>query len=173
MTQEPSAIQRELARQAEIIQQQHELLEQQGQTVQQQREDVEKLKHDPDLLRRYVFGRRRERFVDDPSNQPLLFDLGETLLPAEAEDPDDEEEDGSASKKRRKDHDRRKLPDHLPRKDIHHILEGDELRCPCCGKPRVKVSEEVSEQLEFVPASLLVNRHIRHIFWTASGNGFR
>ena len=157
-------MEREAAPKDEVIRQQAELLDQQAQTIQQQQEHIEKLKRDVDLLRRYIFGRRRERFVDDPSKQPLLFDLGEAPVPEDAEDPDDDEEDDSASKKRRKGHGRRKLPDHLPRKDIHHILEGDELLCPCCGKPRVKISEEVSEQLEFVPASLFVNRHIRHIY---------
>ncbi len=156
-------MEREAASKDEVIKQQAELLEQQGRTIQQQHDHIEKLRRDLDLLRRYVFGRRRERFVDDPSNQPLLFDLGETPLPDEADDPDDEEDD-PAPKKRRKGHGRRKLPDHLPRKDICHILEGDELLCPCCGKPRVKISEEVSEQLEFVPASLFVNRHVRYIY---------
>ena len=163
MTQKPSAMERELARQAkanrqqaEVNGQQAELLEQQTETIQQQHDHIEKLKVDLDLLRRYIYGRRRERFVDDPANQPMLFDLGEAAASEETEDADDDEEDDSPSKKRRKGHGRRKLPDHLPHKDIHHILEGDELLCPCCGKVRVKISEEVSEQLEFVPASLFV-----------------
>jgi transposase len=171
MAQDSSAMERELAGKDEIIRKQAELIdqqsttnEQQSQTIQQQQEHIEKLKRDVDLLRRYIFGRRRERFVQNPSNQPMLFDLGEAPAPEAAEDPDDDEEDDSASKKRRKGHGRRKLPDHLPRKEIHHILEGDELLCPCCNKPRGEIGEEVSEQLEFVPASLFVNRHIRHIY---------
>jgi transposase len=163
MTQDPSAIQRESVPKDEVIRQQAELLDQQAKTIQQQQDHIEKLKRDVDLLRRYIFGRRRERFVDDPSNQPMLFDLGDAPVPEEAEDSEDDEGD-LASRNRRKGHGRRRLPDHLPRKDIHHILEGDELLCPCCGKPRVKISEEVSEQLEFVPASLFVARHIRHIY---------
>jgi len=149
----------------EVIRQQAELLEQQAETIRQQHEHIEKLKRHMELLRRHLYGQRRERFVDDPANQPTLFDLGGAAPPEEPEDSDDEdEEDDSAPKKRRKGHGRRKLPDDLPRKDIDHVLKGDELLCPCCGKPRVKISEEVSEQLEFVPASLFVNRHIRHIY---------
>ncbi len=101
MKQEPSAqeqsmIQRELARQAElnrqqaeVNRQQSELLEQQTETIQQQHNHIEKLKVDLNLLRRYIYGRRRERFVDDPTNQPMLFDLGEVAASEESEEPDD------------------------------------------------------------------------------------
>ena len=43
-------------------------------------------------------------------------------------------------------------------------MSDDELVCPCCGKIRKKVREEVSEQLEVEPASFFVNRHIRYIY---------
>jgi transposase len=45
-----------------------------------------------------------------------------------------------------------------------HELSEEERRCPCCGKLRVKVSEEISEQLEFQPASFYVNEHVRYIY---------
>ena len=156
-------MERDAERQAEIIKQQAALLEQQAETIEKQHEHIEKLQRDLDLFRRYIFGRRRERFAEDAAGQDMLFDLGESAPPAESES-DDEDDDDGRPRKRRKGHGRRKLPDWIPRKDIHHILEGDDLLCPCCNEPRVKIGEEVSEQLDFVPASPYANRHIRHTY---------
>jgi transposase len=47
---------------------------------------------------------------------------------------------------------------------IEYKLSDDELPCTCCGKPRVKVSETVHEQLEFIPAQLFVKRHVRFVY---------
>jgi transposase len=62
---------------------------------------------------------------------------------------------------RRKSHGRRPLPDHLPREEVIHELSDDERACPCCGELRCEIAHEASEQLEYVPASLKVVRHLR------------
>ena len=59
-------------------------------------------------------------------------------------------------------HGRRPLPDHLPRIDIEHDLDDAEKACPACGELRERIGQEVSEQLEYLPASFKVLRHIRH-----------
>src|SRR5579875_283866 len=56
---------------------------------------------------------------------------------------------------------RRPLPDHLPREEIVH--EAASL-CPKCGGALRTLGEEVSEVLEYVPASFKVVRHIRPKF---------
>jgi transposase len=43
-------------------------------------------------------------------------------------------------------------------------LSPEELLCPCCGKTRKKIAEELSEQLEYMPASLHVLEHVRFIY---------
>lgn len=55
------------------------------------------------------------------------------------------------------------LPEHLPRVDVHHEPEGfDGHSCPCgCGAPMVRIGQDVSEKLDYVPASLRVERHVR------------
>jgi len=53
---------------------------------------------------------------------------------------------------------RGEIPAHLPRENVLHELKGDELKCPCCGKPRWCIGEEVSEQLDCVPATVKVIR---------------
>jgi len=41
-----------------------------------------------------------------------------------------------------------------------HDLTDAEKPCPCCQTPRTKIGDDVSEQLEFVPASLFVIEHV-------------
>ncbi len=54
---------------------------------------------------------------------------------------------------------RRPLPEHLPRQTQRH--EPKESACPDCGGELRKLGEDVSEMLEYVPASFLVIRHVR------------
>lgn len=53
----------------------------------------------------------------------------------------------------------RKLPDHLPRHDVVH--EPDACSCPDCGGELRRLSEDVDEMLDVVPASWRAVRHIR------------
>jgi transposase len=54
---------------------------------------------------------------------------------------------------------RRALPDHLPRQTRTH--EPKETVCPECQGELRKLGEDVSEMLEYVPASFVVIRHVR------------
>jgi transposase len=54
---------------------------------------------------------------------------------------------------------RRPFPDHLPRQTRRH--EPKESVCPDCGGKLCKLGEDVSEMLEYVPASFFVVRHVR------------
>src|SRR5690349_4392383 len=56
---------------------------------------------------------------------------------------------------------RKKLPDDLPREDIKYELTESERLCSLCHNTCHKIGEEVSEQLEIIPAKLFVKRHIR------------
>jgi transposase len=56
---------------------------------------------------------------------------------------------------------RKPLPAHLPRENVIHDIAPEENVCPC-GCLRSKIGEEVSEQLEVIPAQLKVIRHIRY-----------
>lgn len=54
---------------------------------------------------------------------------------------------------------RRPLPEHLPRQTQRH--EPKQSACPDCGGALRKLGEDVSEMLEYVPASFFVVRHVR------------
>jgi len=55
---------------------------------------------------------------------------------------------------------REQLPEHLRRED--HVHEPSDTRCPSpdCGRPMVRVGEDISEKLDIVPAEFFVQRHI-------------
>jgi transposase len=54
---------------------------------------------------------------------------------------------------------RRPLPDHLPRQTRRH--EPQETVCPQCQGELRKLGEDISEMLEYVPASFVVIRYVR------------
>ena len=54
---------------------------------------------------------------------------------------------------------RRSLPDHLPREVQTHAPA--EQGCPACGAELNKLGEDISEVLEWIPASFKVIRHVR------------
>jgi transposase len=56
---------------------------------------------------------------------------------------------------------RRPLPDHLPRHEVVHAVA---CACPSCGGALRRLGEEVTEVLDYVPASFKVIRHVRPKF---------
>jgi transposase len=111
------------------------------------------------ILRRY-YGPRSERF--DP-RQLLLF--GQVIDQTPLDRKEIERESGQPLTDRRirnrHPHGRGELPEHLARVVIEHELPDAERPCPCCGELRQRIGEEISEQLEYVPACLQVLRHVR------------
>src|SRR5262249_1648913 len=59
----------------------------------------------------------------------------------------------SKPKRRCRPHGRRRLPDNLPREPRHHELSEAERTCPACGRMRVDIGTDRSEQLDYRPAS--------------------
>ena len=55
---------------------------------------------------------------------------------------------------------RRPLPAHLPRVIIEHDISEEEKMC-ACGCMKERFGEEVTEQLEYIPAQLSVIAHVR------------
>jgi transposase len=111
------------------------------------------------LDRQRLFGASSEK----NSSQLNLFNEAESAAeeapPATA---DTEPESESASKPTpKKRAGRRPLPAHLERRDVVHDLSEDEKICSTHGTPLRCIGEDVTEQLEYQPAKLIVLRHIR------------
>jgi len=118
---------------------------------------VARLLQENEYLKRMLFGRRSEKLADDP-NQGRLF--GEVPAASAAPGPGDEEPD-PPPRRRKRHKGRRPLPDSLPRQ-IHEIHPPENERtCPDCGAPKALFGQDVTEELEVVPARFFVNRYVR------------
>jgi transposase len=127
--------------------------------VQQLQALVVELQEQVAYLTRMLFGRRSERLRDDP-NQQRLF--GEPLMPAEEASSEDDDEPDPPPRRRKRHKGRRPLPENLPRQ-IHEIHPPeDEQTCPDCGRPKDIFGQDVTEELEVVPARYFVNRYVRY-----------
>jgi len=110
-------------------------------------------------LSRMLFGRRSEKLADDPG-QGRLF--GQLLPPPAAPPEDDDDPPPARPRKRRRHRGRRPLPADLPR-EIHEIHPPEaERTCPDCGQPKEIFGQDVTEELEVVPAKFFVKRYLRH-----------
>ena len=55
---------------------------------------------------------------------------------------------------------RQALPEHLRRVEHHHEPEDTTCPEPGCGRPMVRIGEDISEKLDIVPAEFFVHRHV-------------
>jgi len=136
----------------------HELIHQLHDTVLQSQRRMEKLEHQLARLLRARYGPRSERMDE---SQLMLF--AKELLETEPGNASEVQgdEDVVSPRKTGRHRGRKPLPKNLPRKKLVHELPADQLACPCCRQPRTKISEEISEQLEYEPGSLYVIEHVR------------
>ncbi len=138
-------------------------------TLHQRDRDLEQVRHRLHLLLQRVFGRRSERLNPD---QPLLFPVDNDAdasgsaadaAPARVvEDAEDGKDAKSPRQRCRHKHGRRKLPENLPRRPVHHELIEAERIC-VCGHNRIDIGvESGGEQLDWQPASYFVWQHWLH-----------
>jgi len=104
-------------------------------------------------LRQQLFGRQSEKLPANSTTMQLpLFDMPEPehIEPAKM----------VVEAHERKKPGRKPLPPELPRVTIVHDLPEEEKVCGC-GCQMSRIGEEVSEQLDIIPAKIQVLRHIR------------
>jgi transposase len=141
----------------------HQLIRELLETLAQQTHLNEKLQHQLEQLLRRIYGRKSEKL--DP-NQLLLFAreivmASQTASSSTTEQADAPPSPAEPSPPKKNGHGRKPLPASLPRKPVLHDLTPEQLPCPECGTIRIRIGEEVREQLEYIPASLIVLQHIR------------
>jgi transposase len=135
------------------------LLLEQHATLEEYTRHIEILEEFVRLLKHKQFGSRSEK---GSTSQLGLFDEAEVDVAEFVEEPvEDEEETIEVPAHQRKKAGRKPLPAWLPRVEILHDLPEDEKICPHDGQALVEIGREFSEQLEFIPATIEVLRHIR------------
>ena len=136
-------------------------------TLRQERRDKDALQHRLHLLLQRIFGPRTERIHPDQgwlfSADELAAAVAARLGDASSASPaaDAEEQFVSDQPRRGKPHGRGRPAEDLPRQLVHHELTEAERVC-ICGRIRVDIGTDVSERVDWQPASIFVWQHCRH-----------
>jgi transposase len=120
--------------------------------------EAEKLKFELARLRRMAFGQSSERIEREIAQLELKLEEIETTAAVAGLPEFSEPAPAPTASSERKP--RRKLPEHLPRREERH----EPVICICarCGFERLrKVGEDITEVLEYVPGRFEVVRHVR------------
>ena len=130
---------------------------------------LRQLQHWVEQLLRARYGPRRERV-----NENQLFLFAVALVSAGREAPSEagtadapEKAPGGAAK--RQGHGRQRLPKSLERRRVVYDLEAAKRKCADCREELKRIGEEVSERLEYVPASLVVIQEARQKYACPKG----
>jgi transposase len=155
----------ELKKQQEALTEQCQILAEQRQTLAEQikelcsgNEQIEHLKLVIEKLRRRIFGVKSEKIVIQLEQLELHLEELESSqaeMEAAVERVTPAEEPKARSR-------RKPLPEHLPREVVTHLPHGD--CCPDCGGQLRQFGHDVTEQLEYIPESFKVIRHVRPKF---------
>jgi transposase len=140
------------------LESQRQVLSEQGRELLSRSEQIEHLKLMIEKLRRAMFGKKSEKIVVQLEQLELHL---EELESAQAEMETAIEAVAPAVEVKPRST-RKPLPEHLPREVVTHLTQGD--CCSSCGGALRQFGEDVSEQLEYVPESFKVLRHVRPKF---------
>jgi transposase len=151
----PAAIQKELDAAQARIRDLERQVEETSATAEELQRALACLTEEYLVLKRLLYGPRRERFTEDPNQQHLFETPALTPPPV----PEPVLQSQNPSPKKRKGHGRRPIPDHIPRRDVLHDVAQEERTCGC-GREKAKIGEDTAEQLDYEPGKLLVLRHI-------------
>jgi len=152
----PQAELQQLRQEVELLRaQRQQLLEQQAQHTR----TIDQLQQQLQYLLRRLFGRSAEKL--DPTQLQLFETLLAQLAPPTPAPSAAAESVPAAPRPATNGHGRRRLPANLPRQKVIHDLPEEQKPCPCCGKLRHVIGQEISEQLDYVPAKLTVIEHVR------------
>lgn len=136
-------------------------------TLRQQQSDLEakraqlereklRLQHELAVLLRRVFGRRSEK-IDPNQLQLMLGIVVSHAIPGQAAvEADSGERLPRERRKSGRGHGRQTLPADLPRRVETVDVPEAERRCGRCGAEKAVIGHDLSEKLEYVPASYLV-----------------
>jgi transposase len=108
--------------------------------------------------KRWVHGRRRERFAE-AEGQQHLFELtpGDDSEVAVTDSCEPRQPIAGHTRRRRRELDLSRLPRHRHELD----LLPEEKLCGCCGREKDRIGEDITRILEHVPSKLEVHEHVR------------
>lgn len=137
------------------------LLAQYQETIADQQQTIDNLSADNALLKRSLFGSRRERYTDNPA-QGFLFDT----TPADPPELNAESEKNQKEKKKRtsKGRQRRVFPEFLPREEQRLYLNPDDIPEAMRDNPEARrFFKKIGETLELTPMQLKIVEQFQEV----------
>jgi len=137
---------------------------------------LERVQHQLQQLLRHRYGQKRER-IDE--NQLFLF-AAQIIAASQRRAAEataagtpatSASSSGGTTKTSRNGHGRKPLPTSLERRRVVFDLDEGQRQCPRCQAPMQRIGEDISERLEFVPASLHVIEEVRPKYACGKGCG--
>ena len=110
-------------------------------------------------LKRQLFGKKSEKL--DPQ-QRLLFESLYSEVQAKIDEQRQPKVKKVKARKNANHKGRKPLPENLPRETIEIEPDQDEMICSACNSEKQRIGEEVTEKLEYVPASFKVKKYVRY-----------
>ena len=132
----------------------HALIQSQNKINEDLARELAKAKSELEQLKRFIYGRRSERHVEDGSQ--LTFLDQEPAAAAEAQEPAEVVEQ-EITYRRRKRTKADRFPANLAREVQTFDVPPEQQACPCCGEAMPIIDTDIRERLEFIPAKLVVH----------------
>jgi transposase len=153
----------ELQLKQQLIEQKQQLIERKDRDIAWRDAKIEKINFELARLKRWKFGAKTEAMNAEQRRMfqdTLLEDeagLEAQLAELQAALPETAPSAPRTAPRRPR---RQALPEHLRRVEHHHEPEDTTCPAPECGQPMTRISQDVSEKLDIVPAEFFVHRHI-------------
>ncbi|NLY14719.1 MAG: IS66 family transposase [Gammaproteobacteria bacterium] len=144
----------EVAQRDRLLNEQQQRVEHLTQDNQFKHTHIQKLTHEIALLRRYRFGKKSEQLT---GVQGSLLDeaIDEDIAAIEEELLQLQDQPVTPSPVARQQAKRQRLPEDLPREDIHH--EPDQTQCSCVCQLH-RIGQDISEKLDYQPGQKKTKR---------------
>jgi transposase len=153
-----------ITEQSKHIDAQSKRIDSQAQAIKWRDAKIESITFQLARLKAWKFGAKSERMNAEQREifeETLAADQADLEAQLAALQGNSTASRSAPDKQQRRQPKREALPPHLPRVD--QCVEPEDTRCPTpeCGRPMVRVGEDISERLDIVPAKFFVQRQIR------------
>jgi transposase len=149
----------------ESIEEAHQLIALLQDELRKVQRENQSLQHRVDLLCRRLFGRQSEKGLTVPEQGLLPFATAAGVVTPEASDEqsaaDAESSEKTPPARRRKHPGRRTLPSDLPRERVEVTPAPSDLLCQHCDAPKMRIGEDRTETLDYVPAAFMIREYVR------------
>ena len=132
---------------------------------------IQTLQDEMKLLKKLLFGRSSEKWTAEDRRQGLLFNEVENI--SENESHDDLENLAENISYTRVKRGRKPIPPDIPRVEVVYDLSDQEKSCPHCAAERPQIGTLESEELQFIPARVVVKKYIRKKYGPCSCKAFK